>query len=132
MVEAIQNYVSFWSVTLGLLLYWVPVVICFIGYLHLTILDFNKEIIKRDEARMGRSYFTPTLTVGVVLGRGILVIIPVVNLFLVVFKFVPYYASGFVSRLGKIFSSPFVSWTEEDQAARIAAQEQIHRTITSK
>lgn len=65
--------------TLGICLYWIPVVVCLIGY----CIDF-RNFYKSDLENYQKSYYDPKLTIGAILGRLVLSFVPVCNLFIAV------------------------------------------------
>ena len=71
---------------LGLLLYWVPLVLCVIGYSAKTWRDYREELTRRaDCVKTNYSYF-PNLTLGVVLGRVFSSVVPGFNILALVFS----------------------------------------------
>lgn len=126
MLKEILEYVPSLTTFAGVLLYWVPMVVCVIGYSFKLNDVLKEEFAKRDKALAGEGYYTPSLTVGKLLFYGFLCIIPVVNLWLAVVEFLPKY----IGRFFKIFDIPLVSWTEEDEKNRKAAiniKEELNR-----
>ena len=79
LVNIVTN-VSFNS-TMAICLYWVPMIICLVGYLF----DFVKDY-QTDAKNYQESYYDPKLTIGSILGRLIVSVMPVLNLGMALFK----------------------------------------------
>jgi hypothetical protein len=97
------NYVvaNFW---LSALLFYAPMLLCLYGYAVETWQDFQKDKADRDSAK----YYVPSLTVGVILGRALLTIIPVANLFAAIFSVGPKVFGDFFRFIGRVFDQPIV------------------------
>lgn len=88
----------------GILLYWMPLVLCFYGYTLRTWKNIQYEKKARSEA----DYYTPSETVGTLMARLLYTIVPVVNLFAAIFDVSPEVFKSFLSWLRDVFSFPLV------------------------
>lgn len=91
--------------TLGLLLYWLPLAFCCYGYLLRTHRNYQKDKAKREEPG---AYYLPTDTLGTLIGRGLVSVIPVANLLAAVFDLGPEVFERFIKRLEVMFGMPLV------------------------
>ncbi len=98
MLEYVKSF-EFTS-TIALFVYWMPLLICAIVYLFRTIRMYKEDLSKREEAK----YYSPTLTVGLIVWMIILAITPCINLFALVFDC----ASSVFTWLGKVLDIPLV------------------------
>lgn len=91
---------------MGLALYWLPASLCAYGYTVRTWLNYQKDVAKRDEVEP--SYYVPTDTIGTLLGRALVTICPVANLWSATFDVAPRLFSSFFKWLGRVFDTPLV------------------------
>ena len=95
----------YWAnVWIAIGLYWLPLGICCVGYIIRTWRNVRKDLKSRDA---GGAYY-PTDTVGTLIGRGIVSVIPIANLCAAAFDLAPEMLGRFIERLGKIFDQPLV------------------------
>lgn len=93
---------------IALLLYWLPLALCGVGYVVRTWKNFRIDVMARAKAEREGVFYFPTDTIGVLIGRGIISIIPVANLCAAAFDLAPEMLNGFFKWLGKIFNHPLV------------------------
>jgi hypothetical protein len=109
MIDWILNFR--FNTPLAILLYWLPLVICVVGYTLRTVKEFHDDIDKRQEVELSnmqhRGYY-PTLTVGHILGRALLTVIPVANLWAGMFDVGYDMLRGFFRWIGRVFDQPLV------------------------
>jgi len=105
MLEYIKSF-EFTS-TVALMVYWIPLVICAIVYLFRMI-----GIYKSDLKKCQDKFYTPELTVGLIVWFVILTITPCVNLLALVFDC----ASSVFKWLGKFLNVPLVPKRNADGA----------------
>jgi hypothetical protein len=94
----------------GILLYWVPLLMCAVGYLFRTVSDVSSDVKNRErleQAGKSADYY-PTVRIGTLIGRGLVSIIPVANLLAAIFDVSPEIFGNFFKTLGKIFNQPLV------------------------
>lgn len=99
----------FWWTTgmFGLLLYWLPVLICLIGY---TFRTFNNVSEVRTKVAQGRPVYDHDIpTVGWVFARIFYSFCPVVNLIVTVFDLGSRFVHEVASALRRMFNIPLVS-----------------------
>ena len=89
---------------MGVLLYWVPVALCLVHASRQVAADVRHDISKR-----GTNYYTPTVTVGTLLGWVFLCLTPAVNIVVAVFKACPDLLGSFFAWLGRVFDHPIIS-----------------------
>lgn len=121
MVNTIINFE--WTGLMGLLLYWLPLAVCAVGYIVRTWVNvqkdlkareaYNKYEAFREDPKCPENYpykpaYEPTDTLGTLIGRGVASIIPVVNLICAVCDIAPGFLSRFFETIGDIFSQPLV------------------------
>ena len=104
MIEYITSF-EFTSM-LALIIYWIPLLICATVYLTRTLLLYKADLKKCQD-----KFYTPTLTVGLIVWRVILTVTPCVNLLATVFD-----CSSSVFRwLGKFLDIPLVPKRSADE-----------------
>jgi hypothetical protein len=86
-------------------LYWLPLAFCAFGYILRTGRNFRKDRAKRVEVG---EFYHPTDTIGTLIGRGLLTIIPLANVCAAVFDLAPEVFGKFFSWLERVFSQPLV------------------------
>ena len=124
MIDWIKNFE--FNTAIAVWLYWVPLIICVIGYLIRTVQDYRKDLISRSKAEEElvafkasatenpREYrrepdpYRPKLTEGRILGRVLAAGVPVVNLCAATCDIGPPMFSRFFEMLGKTFDFPLV------------------------
>lgn len=130
----LTNWMTGW---MGMLLYWLPLSICVVGYTLRTAENYQKDLIERDKYRksskirkeMGSdelndyirknkdeysSYYSPTDKIGTIIGRALVSIIPVANLWAGMFDVAPRLFHRLIERIEKIFDTPLVPPIKED------------------
>lgn len=96
----------YWAnVYIAISLYWLPLVLCLVGYIVRTWKDYRNDVERREKSP--RVYY-PILTIGHIIGRGVVSIIPVANLMAAIFDVAPELFSGFFKWIGKVFDQPLV------------------------
>lgn len=103
------NTVTFNSI-LGFLLYWVPLLFCMVGYTIRTGKNYRKDIKARD--KLFDSYH-PTDTIGTLIGRALVSIIPIANLWAAIFNLAPDFFGELFDYIGKIFDQSLVPRKKE-------------------
>ena len=78
MIEAAWLYVTSTSIFFAFWGYWLPVAICLIGGFFETVKDYKSDYKKYTDETV--KYYTPELTVGVILGRILGAVIPYWNI----------------------------------------------------
>lgn len=136
----LTNWMTGW---LGLFLYWLPLSICAVGYTLRTAENYQKDLIERDKVRnlikkhkelegdteaLDRfersserrnsdkyaSYYSPTDKIGTLIGRALVSIIPVANLWAGMFDVAPRLFHRLIERIEKIFDTPLVPPVKEN------------------
>ena len=101
--------------TLGLLLYWLPLAFCGYGYLLRTHRNYQKDKAKREEPG---GYYAPTDTLGTLIGRGLVSVVPVANLCAATFDLGPEVFGRAFKLIGEVFDQPLVPDSESAKAKR--------------
>lgn len=86
---------------LALWLYWSPMACCLILYFARSIRLYHRDLAERARET---NYYEPSLTVGWILGKLLIAIIPAVNIFAVIFDVGP----DFFDWLSSVFNIPLV------------------------
>lgn len=126
MFDSAINFVTAFQYNsiMGILLYWVPLVLCIAGSTFevkrrflLDISERNAERAKYErqleEVQSGArftatNYYSPSITVGSILGMILLSIIPVINIFRAVFEHAPTLIKQIFDVVEKLFDIPLV------------------------
>ena len=118
MIERLSVFVSEYRVitqTMGPLLYWVPLSFCAYGYTIRTWVNYQKDVATRDAEIMQLAkppvhtvFYRPTDTVGTLIGRALITIIPVANLWAAVFDIAPKVFGSLFKWIGRVFDQPLV------------------------
>lgn len=105
MFDTIQIWLQSFDFTgrMGLMLYWLPVVICAQGYIHRTVTRYHECIAARNAGK----YFHSD-TIGTLIGRVIATFCPILNLLVTICDLGPRLLGGFFTRIGKAFDRPLV------------------------
>lgn len=129
MVNTILNFE--WTGLMGLLLYWLPLAVCSVGYIVRTWRNVQTDMeqraaymawhaenpeppptpshaVSRSTWYAQRLHYTPTDTIGTLIGRGLASVIPVCNLLCAACDILPKALSGFFKTIGAIFDQPLV------------------------
>ena len=133
----LTNWMTGW---LGLFLYWLPLSICAVGYTLRTAENYQKDLIERDKVRnlikkrkeldgnpeelerfnrnrdtdKYASYYSPTDKIGTLIGRALVSVIPVANLWAGMFDVAPRLFHRLIERIEKIFDTPLVPPIKEE------------------
>ncbi len=107
MIDSILNFIFpfQWTSWPGILLYWIPLVICLIGYSIKTIKQYLKD--KKVRETPG-TYYIPSLTIGTVLARILATVLPTINLIAAIFDIVPKLSSQLFLLVDDLFCYPLV------------------------
>lgn len=108
--SSVDEALVFSTTLLGFFLYWLPLAICTVGYIARTYKHYQADLVARAAwvENPKEKYYNPTDTVGTLIGRGIVSIIPVANLIAAVFDVAPRLLGNFFKMLGQIFDQPLV------------------------
>jgi hypothetical protein len=101
MIDYVMNFE--FNGLIGMLLFWLPLALCAYGYVVRSYFDFQ-----RDKSESANKFYHPTLTVGTLIGRGLVTIIPAANLLAAVFDVAPEVFSRWFKWIGKVFDQPLV------------------------
>ena len=120
---------------MGIFLYWLPLSICSFGYTVRTATNYQKDLENRekyeefklkcsefeegtDEYRSFiksckendtlHEYYCPTDTIGTVLGRILVTVVPIINLWAGIFDISPNLFCNIFMKLEKLFDQPLV------------------------
>jgi hypothetical protein len=106
MFESLKIWIYGFDFTswMGFLLYWLPLSLCVYGYTIRTWLNYQKDVKDRESME----FYSPTDTIGTLIGRGLASTIPVVNLWAASFDVAPRLFSALFKWLGRIFDQPLV------------------------
>ncbi len=109
MIDWLTQYMPAWNSLLALFLYWLPMVVCLIGYAIRIINDTAGDRKKRGAAEASdKGFYVPSVTVGTLVACTLLSIIPIVNLWSAIFDVSPEVTSSIISWFGRLLSVPLV------------------------
>jgi len=113
---------------LGISLYWFPVFVCAVGYTLRTIQNYLKDKYKREWgnirkdrdhwSHLASTVYQPTDTIGTLIGRALVTIIPVANIWAAAFDISPKFFSKFFQFLGDLFDQPLVPDSNKHKSIR--------------
>jgi len=107
---SILTYVNYWNTLFGLIFYWLPIVVVLQHYFRVFARMYKDDLKSREKYENSPSvyeYYDPDLTVGYILGRLLLSIIPVVNLVLAFYQGIQL-VGDFLLFMNKILDIPLV------------------------
>ncbi|KAA0888707.1 hypothetical protein [Oryzomonas rubra] len=93
---------------IGILLFWVPLAFCAVGYTIRTAKDYMEDKTDRAKAESEGTSYSPTVTVGTLIGRGIVSVVPIANIWAALFDVAPELFSKTFLVIGKLFNIPLV------------------------
>lgn len=118
-VQFAADTVKFNSI-FGMCLYWLPMLVCIVGYTMRTAKNIQKDKARRTEAEQGdRITYRPNDTIGDLIGRALISVIPIGNLWAAVGDVSPELFSRVFEWIGKTFDQPLVperksGWKENE------------------
>lgn len=86
-------------------LYWLPMGFCAVGYMLRTARNFAKD--RANRVKPGH-YYHPTDTLGTLIGRGIVTVVPLANVCAAVFDLTPEVFGHFFKWIERAFNVPLV------------------------
>ena len=101
----------------GFILYWIPFLFCLFGYTLRTYKNFRQDIVdrKKDESESEENRnkycytsYSPTDTIGSLIGRFIVLILPIVNIWAAMFDLALGIFHNFFKIIRSIFNQPLV------------------------
>lgn len=96
----------------GVMLYWVPVSLCAVGYSIRTGRNYYADVEHREAVAKNvaglHAVYRPTDTLGTLIGRAIVTVMPLANLWAGIFDIAPKMFGGFFRRLEKLLNQPLV------------------------
>lgn len=113
------NWMTGW---LGFLLYWIPMSVCVVGYTIRTFENYQKDIEERSkyiryldlknnseelDSRV-TMYYSPTDKIGTLIGRALVSITPLANIWAAMFDISPKLFCRLLSYIEEIFNQPLV------------------------
>lgn len=105
----IMNTLPPWNSWLALGLYWMPLALCAYGYTVRSARRFSADRIARAEADTEeRAYYSPSITIGTLIGYAILSVMPIANLFSAIFDVAPKLFSSLIEWCEKALNIPLV------------------------
>lgn len=85
--------------------YWLPLAFCAFGYVLRTARNVRRD---REARRAPSLAYFPSDTIGTLIGRGLVSIIPIANFCAACFDLAPWLFGRFFRWIGKVFSQPLV------------------------
>lgn len=105
MIFEAMNWTSANWPLVSALAYWVPLSFCALGYTLRTWAHFRSD--QRRRVDHGDAY-SPTDTIGTLVGRAIVSVLPLANLWAAAFDLAPDFFAGFFKTLGRVLDQPLV------------------------
>ena len=101
------DYISNFQITsmMGILLYFVPLTLCAVGYTYRIWLTYRRDIMRRNDDP--KNYY-PLLHIGDIVGWAFVTICPIANLWCACFDVFPKLFGDFFRRITIIFDQPLV------------------------
>lgn len=122
MMEKVYEYVPQFmlnnSIIWGLLLYWLPMVVCAVYYSQQFVVYYRKDLAAREGTEINE-FYRPQLTVGAIISSIVVIGMPILNLLYAVCKAAPVMFAGFFSWCGRMFTFPIVPDTANHKESRI-------------
>lgn len=94
--------------------YAAPTMLCAFGYIRRSYNDIQRD--KRDlesaleqRTKGGTGHYSPTITVGTLMGRALVTVCPAVNFLSAVFDHGPELFGSFFRTIGKVFDRPLIA-----------------------
>ena len=103
-----------WNGLIGLALYWVPMLFCAVFYTIRTAEGYMRDTAAREESakpvgdKQRQSIYIPQETIGAILGRALVSVIPIANLWAALFDLSPKVFSRLFDAFDRIFDQPLV------------------------
>lgn len=97
------------------LLYWLPLGFCAAGYIARTARNFATD--RRQRTTPG-VYYRPTDTLGSLIGRAVVSLLPIGNLLAAIFDLGPEVFGRFFEFIGRVFNQPLVPDLPDGQEIR--------------
>jgi hypothetical protein len=94
---------------IGIWLYWLPGAFCTVFYIIRTARNYIQDKNNRESSK----WYSPTDTIGTLIGRGIVSIVPIANLLAAIFDLAPEVFGKFFKYLDKLFNQPLVPKRKE-------------------
>lgn len=108
-MNTILQYIPAWNGWIALLLYWVPIVLCAIGYSVSVVRQYKQDRSGRAHADENPKWnYYPTLKLGDIFGYAFLTVCPLVNLLMVIFDVGAPMIREFFERLRSVLDIPLV------------------------
>lgn len=101
---------------MGFGLYWLPLSLCAYGFTLRTWANYQKDVAAREEYTAAldtmenvrvRIYY-PTDTIGSLIGRTLVTVLPIANLWAATFDVAPRLFGSFFRWIGQVFNTPLV------------------------
>ena len=107
-IREASNVFSFTS-WMGICLYWLPLVVCIYGYTLRTWFNYKKDLVSRDRVQNSQQYYYyPTDTIGDLVGRAVVSVVPIINLWACLFDVSPKLFASFFGWINKVLDTPIV------------------------
>ena len=101
-----------WNGLLALFLFWLPLLLCLYGYIVRSAREFSNDRAGRATSELPASqsngYYTPSITIGTLVGRFLVTVVPIVNLLAAIFDVAPEVFGDFFRWMGKALDIPLV------------------------
>jgi hypothetical protein len=113
-----------WNSLLGILLYWVPLAFCAVFY---TVRSAQNYMRDKEAREKPGGYYVPSETVGALISRALVSVIPIANIWAAMFDLAPHVFGRLFRWLAATFSQPLVPDSPAAQVARKAQEPKATR-----
>lgn len=106
MIEWFETFITnhAWNGWLAIGLYWAPLSLCAFGYTVRSWRNYQKDMEKRAK----EEHYYPSETLGDLIGRALVTVLPIANLWAALFDMAPEVFGRFFNWIGRVFSQPLV------------------------
>lgn len=107
----ITEHLPAWNSWIAVLLYWLPAALCAYGYLVRSVKLYRRDLAERaavESDATGRTHYYPRETFGSLIGRAVMTVLPVGNLFAAIFNVAPEVFGDLFAWIGRVFDQPLV------------------------
>lgn len=114
MIDWVIKFVGPWNGWIAFLVYWLPLSFCVVGYTLRTVRRVREDAKERDKEAQKSGYYHPRETVGHIVGRAVVTVLPGVNMWAAVFSIAPDFFGRFFKWIGTALDQPLVPQYKKD------------------
>ena len=99
-----MNWITTYATELSVGLYWAPMAMCIVGYTARTFRNYRADVVKRE----AKEFYIPTDTVGTLIDRALVTVLPIANLWAACADVGPQMFDKLFAWIGRVFDQPLV------------------------